>query len=141
MREQATSGLHRVPGKCILIVDDDSDAAELYAMWVARDGHEAHVASDAISGAVLAIRTLPDFALIDVGLPGLDGIELLGILGKLPGLESCRYVAVTAYADPGMRARCLATGFAAYLEKPVTQQVLLDCLFAGSAALLSHASG
>lgn len=147
MGPQGTSGVHRVQGKRVLIVEDDADAAELYAIWLRRGGHRPSIAGDSERAAILAPLLKPDVALIDIGLPVVDGVELVTYLRELPELASCYFVAVTAYADPRLRARCDAAGFAAFFEKPLPAPVLLDCVSSaclptrGTRSANSHSAG
>lgn len=77
----------------------------------------------------------PDVALIDIGLPIVDGIELVSKLRELPELAQCSFIAMTAYADARLPASCQAAGFNAFFEKPMSRAALLDCVFAASASV------
>ena len=66
---QSTSGVHQLQGKKILIVDDDADAAELFATWLRREGHQLSIAGDSARAAILAPMLRPDVAVIDIALP------------------------------------------------------------------------
>lgn len=125
MNTHSRSGVHRVSGTAVLIVDDDADAAELYAIWLRSAGHRVSIVSDAARALILAPVLRPTVAVVDIGLPDLDGIELLGLLQKLPQLTHCRYIAVSAYAGVGLPARCQRAGFEAFFEKPFNGRSLI----------------
>jgi hypothetical protein len=68
---------------------------------------------------VLAAREKPTVALLDIGLPVMDGYELARRLRELPGLEQLRLIALTGYGQPSDRERSRAAGFDEHLVKPV----------------------
>ncbi len=107
---------HRVS---ILVVDDNTDALEMLAEALTLLGHDAHPAADAESALDVARRVKPKVALLDIGLPVVDGYELGRQLSALPGLEGIKLVALTGYGQASDRERSRAAGFAAHLVKPV----------------------
>jgi len=82
-------------------------------------GHEPLVAHDAPSAIALAREEAPQLALVDLGLPILDGFELIGRLRNLPGLGELPAIAVTGYGQASDRARSRAAGFDRHIVKPV----------------------
>jgi CheY-like chemotaxis protein len=82
-------------------------------------GYQTRVAHDGRSALKLAADAAPDVALLDLGLPVMDGYELAGRLRRVPGLEQLRLVAVTGYGDESHRKRTHDAGFDAHLLKPV----------------------
>jgi len=112
----------------VLIVDDNADAAELLAMNIQIMGHNAEVANDGPSGLKIAARFRPDVALLDIGLPVMDGYELARHLRELPGLSSVRLIAVTGYSQEADRQEAEAAGFEQFLVKPVQLEELQDAL-------------
>jgi PAS domain S-box-containing protein len=103
----------------VLIVDDNSDAREMLAEALELQGHEPHTAPDAEAALMLAPQIKPDLALLDIGLPGMDGHELGRRLRALPGLSELQLVALTGYGQASDRERSRAAGFQAHLVKPV----------------------
>ncbi len=103
----------------LLIVDDNADAAELLAASLALLGYETHEAHDASSALAIARRVKPMAALLDIGLPVVDGYELARRLRATEHLEHIQLIAVTGYGQPGARDRSRAAGFDAHLVKPV----------------------
>ncbi|HSS50726.1 MAG TPA: ATP-binding protein, partial [Thermoanaerobaculia bacterium] len=112
----------------VLIVDDNVDAAELLAMSIQIMGHSAEVANDGPSGLKIAARFRPDVALLDIGLPVMDGYELARHLRELPGLSSLRLIAVTGYSQEADRQEAEAAGFEHFLVKPVRLNELHEAL-------------
>jgi signal transduction histidine kinase/DNA-binding response OmpR family regulator len=112
-RRDAGSG-HR-----ILVVDDNEDAAELLASALEIMGYTARVANDGPEALKLAAEFDPDLALLDIGLPVMDGYELARRLHDDPGLRRVPLIAVTGYGQPSDRQRSEAAGFDAHLVKPV----------------------
>jgi CheY-like chemotaxis protein len=120
----------RPDGRRILVVDDHVDAAETLAELLELLGHETRVAFDARS-ALEIVRTFhPDVALLDIGLPVMDGCELARRLRQLPALEKTRLIALTGYGRPSDRAVSAAAGFDAHLLKPI-EISQLEALIAG----------
>jgi signal transduction histidine kinase len=103
----------------VLVVDDNVDAACTLGELLRVLGHEPLVAHDAPSALALAREEAPQLALVDLGLPILDGYELIGRLRNLPGLHSLPAIAVTGYGQASDRARSHAAGFDRHVVKPV----------------------
>jgi len=105
------------PARRVLVIEDNDDAREMLRNVLVLLGHEVHEAHDGASGIEQARRVRPDAALIDIGLPGIDGYEVARrIRSELPG---ARLAAVTGYGQPEDRERALAAGFDEHLVKPV----------------------
>jgi PAS domain S-box-containing protein len=103
----------------ILVVDDNEDAAEMLANALTRKGYETRVAYDAPTALRVAAAFTPDIALIDIGLPVMDGYELASHLRKIPGLSGLRLIAVTGYGQESDHRKSLQAGFHQHLVKPV----------------------
>ncbi len=118
----SAASLHPPPGDGarVLVVDDNADAAELLAEALQMLGHEVYTAPDPAEALALAPTVLPRVALLDIGLPVMDGYELAGRLRALPELSGCRFVAVTGYGQPADKARARDAGFDEHLVKPVS---------------------
>jgi PAS domain S-box-containing protein len=104
-------------GLRVLVVDDNVDAAEMLARMLRRRGYAVETAHDGPEALAAAPRFAPDVALVDIGLPVMDGYELAGALrarATAPVL-----VAVTGYGQASDRERSAQAGFAAHLVKPV----------------------
>jgi len=103
----------------ILVVDDNRDAAQALRLLLEGDGHEVQVAADGPSGLALARQFRPDVALLDIGLPGMNGYELARRMREERSLEGTLLIAVTGYGQMHDRARASACGFHHHLVKPV----------------------
>lgn len=115
----ADKGRHR-----ILVVDDNTDAAEVIAALLEVDGHLVRTSKDG-SSAIEAARTdPPEVVLLDIGLPDMSGYEVAARLRALPGMEHAFLIALTGYGQDKDRERALAGGFDRHLTKPVTFDTL-----------------
>ena len=115
----------------VLIVDDNADALSLLADALEARGMIIHRAHDAPSALAEAQKHLPRIALLDIGLPVMDGYELGRRLRELPGLETIKLVAVTGYGQASDLEKSRAAGFEAHLVKPIsldTVQMTIDSL-------------
>lgn len=101
----------------VLIVDDNRDSAELLTLLLEREGHETRTAYDGQEAIALAAQFLPNIALLDIGLPDMDGYELLQILRARAELSACKFVAVTGHGE--LRTGASSPQFDAHLVKPV----------------------
>jgi protein-histidine pros-kinase len=106
-------------GRRVLIVEDNEDVRAMMRMLLELEGHEVHEAADGPSGVKMAIDVRPDVAFIDIGLPGIDGYQVVEHLrahaDELPPV----LVAVTGYGRIEDRDRMQQAGFDAHLIKPV----------------------
>ena len=102
----------------ILLVEDNSDARQsmrdLLELW----GHQVAVAPDGVQGVALALEHAPDLALVDIGLPGVDGYQVAAALRAGVG-QHLRLVALTGHGEPEAYERALKAGFDLHLTKPV----------------------
>lgn len=103
----------------ILVVDDDARTLRLAANALALAGHEVLCAGSGADGIEAALAHAPDLMLMDVQMPGMDGITALGQLRADPRTVALKVVALTALAMKGDRERLLAAGFDDYIEKPI----------------------
>jgi len=116
-----------MPRLDILVIEDNADGREMLRVMLEVDGHRVRVAEEGRSGVKLARAARPDVALIDIGLPGLDGYEVGRRLRAELG-RSIRLVAVTGYGQADDRKKSSDAGFDAHLVKPVTPEALRDAL-------------
>jgi len=103
----------------VLLVDDNVDATESLAMLLRLWGHEVAVAHDGPAALRAAAACRPGVALLDIGLPGMDGYELARQLRRQPGLERTALVALTGWGQEEDRRRSQEAGFDHHLVKPV----------------------
>jgi CheY-like chemotaxis protein len=110
----------------VLIVDDNQDAAVLIAELLHGEGHDIRTAFDATTALAIAREFRPDIAVLDLGLPLIDGYELARRLREDPTLGRMRLIALTGYSQASDRARSLDAGFDRHLAKPVPIDMLLQ---------------
>jgi CheY-like chemotaxis protein len=102
----------------VLVVEDNRDARESLRMLLAVLGHHVTVAADGMEGVEKGVASRPQLALVDIGLPRLDGFEVARRLRTALG-RSVLIVAETGYKDPDYYARAADAGFDGYLVKPI----------------------
>ncbi len=113
-------------GRTILIVEDNEANMELAAFILEEAGFEVVRAMDG-AGALAALRrAIPDVVLLDIHLPGTDGLQLLKEVRALPGAERVPVLALTAHAMRGDRERFLAGGFDGYIAKPISVKTFVS---------------
>jgi signal transduction histidine kinase/ActR/RegA family two-component response regulator len=125
---QMTNALPRYAARRVLIVDDNPDAAAILAKAISLAGHEVRTVGDGPSALRLVESFVPDVALLDIGLPVMDGYELAGSLRRIPSLARTSLVALTGYAGDGDRQRSLAGGFSEHFAKPLPLGRVLECI-------------
>jgi PAS domain S-box-containing protein len=103
----------------VLIVDDNTDAALTLREFMASLGHQTAVAHDGVEALELARTFLPTVALVDIGLPLLDGYEFARRMRQRLGKDQLVLVAVTGYGQDEDRARAREAGFDHHLVKPI----------------------
>ncbi|MEO8707034.1 MAG: response regulator [Kofleriaceae bacterium] len=113
-----------------VVIDDNDDARDLLSDLLRAKGYEVLTARDGPSGLDLIRQHRPDVALVDLGLPGMDGIGVAEELrAKSPELTT-RLVALTGYGDASDHERTKRAGFHAHLVKPATAAAIFACLTA-----------
>jgi signal transduction histidine kinase/DNA-binding response OmpR family regulator len=116
------------PSRRILVVDDNADAADSLAILLGLQGHETRIAQSGPEALEAAAAFGPDIALLDLGLPGMDGYELAARLRAMAQLRHIRLVALTGYGRSEDRQRTQAAGFDDHLVKPVDLAALTRSL-------------
>ena len=125
--EPATPELQQplAPGQRILVVDDNRDAADCLASMLRLAGHEVWVAFEAEQGLTLAAKHRPGIGLLDLGLPGMDGLELCRQLrGSKPGAKML-LIAMTGWGQETDKRASAEAGFDGHFTKPVNPASLL----------------
>jgi signal transduction histidine kinase len=123
----------------ILIVDDNVDSCELYRLAFAQDGHHVDAAFDGQEGIDKALAGGYDIAVVDIGLPVLNGYEVAARLHAKLGPRCPFLIALTGYGRPEDRARAMAAGFAVHCVKPLDVREVTR-LFEGAARERAQAS-
>jgi len=110
----------------ILLVEDNERNLKLLRDVLDYAGYDVRVARTAEDGITLAASEPPDLVLMDLQLPGIDGMEALRRLRESPRTADIPVVAVTAQAMKHDRERALAAGFNGYIEKPISVRAFPD---------------
>lgn len=105
--------------KRVLIVEDNEDIAETLAQLMAFSGHETAVVHDGLTALKAAEEFDPEVALLDIGLPGIDGYEIARRLRRNPRTQSAALAALTGYGQSGDIERARSAGFDQHFTKPV----------------------
>lgn len=113
------------PSLRILLVDDDADGAELVARFLRREGHHVDVAANADQAMASLERLQPELAIIDIGLPGMDGYELAA---RVRERSDCKLIALSGYSATSARGDTAVTAFDSHLLKPVNLALLLKSI-------------
>jgi CheY-like chemotaxis protein len=108
----------------ILVVDDNDINLKVVRIALTVAGFDVHTAIDAETALALVAKVCPHLILMDLQLPGMDGLELTRRLKADPMTTSTIIVAVTAYAMKGDRQRALDAGCDGYLTKPLNTRTL-----------------
>lgn len=109
----------------ILVIEDNPANMKLAVMVLGTAGHGAITATDAEAGLTMARDRRPDLILMDVQLPGMDGLTATGILKAARETRGIPVIAMTALAMAGDEERILAAGFDGYVAKPLDYRSLL----------------
>jgi signal transduction histidine kinase len=105
-------------GRSVLLVDDNADVLDAMRALLELGGHAVTALADPRAALDLPGDYAPDVALLDIGLPGLTGYELLAALRARPGCVDTDFIALSGYGQPEDRARSLGAGFCAHVVKP-----------------------
>ncbi len=109
----------------ILVVEDNLANMKLVVLLLEKAGYEVMQATDAEAGISLARQQHPDLILMDVQLPGMDGLAATRLLKGEAATRDIRIVALTAFAMPGDHERIAASGCDGYIAKPIHYQEFL----------------
>lgn len=130
LKSEAPKAEQRSPGAPlrVLIVEDNIDAAETLAEVLELSGHKVRVTHDG-PAAMEAVRSdPPEVVLCDLGLPGMNGYEVVQRIQELPLMAGALLVALTGYGQSEDRRRAMEAGFHLHLTKPIDPEQLADIL-------------
>jgi CheY-like chemotaxis protein len=109
----------------ILLAEDNEENVNLFVAYLSLKGYRLVVANNGQMAIDLANQTRPDVILMDIQMPGMDGLEAIQRIRQQPEFADTPIIALTALAMSGDRERCLAAGANDYLSKPVKLQQLV----------------
>jgi CheY-like chemotaxis protein len=112
----------------ILIVDDNEDSAMTLSVLFEMSGDETQTANDGLKAIAAAEAFRPDVALLDIGLPGLNGYEVAQAIRAQPWGATMVLIALTGWGQDEDRKKSKAAGFDAHMVKPVDHEALLKLL-------------
>jgi signal transduction histidine kinase len=116
------------PGRRVLVIDDNIDAAESIAVYLRLEGHEVRTVSDGAQAVAIAQVFAPQVAVVDIGLPGMNGYEVARRL-RLRGKEGpALLIALTGYGQKEDRARSDEAGFDHHFVKPADPRIIQDAI-------------
>jgi CheY-like chemotaxis protein len=115
----------------ILIADDNRDAADSLAILLQMDGHEVTVVHDGRQAVATIDSFRPEIALLDIGMPELDGYEVARQVRQGPLGTSITLIAMTGWGQASDKARAAAAGFNRHLTKPIEPSALTGMLRSG----------
>jgi two-component system CheB/CheR fusion protein len=114
----------------ILVVDDNRDSADSLAMLLRLLGHDVRTVNDGRQSLSVAAAYRPDLVLLDIGLPGMDGLTVARHLRSQPELAGAVLAALTGYGSDEDRRQAQAAGFNHHMVKPVNFEALQELLAA-----------
>ena len=106
-------------------MEDNADAREMMELALQRRGHRVVSAEDGVSGVELVLRERPDAAVVDIGLPGMDGYAVARTLRESLGPELV-LIAASGYGQPSDRRQAREAGFDLHLTKPVSADAIQE---------------
>jgi CheY-like chemotaxis protein len=112
----------------ILLVDDNVDAATTLERLLEASGHDVEVFSDPVSALSAVRRFKPEIAVLDIGLPVLNGYDLAAQLRSALDGQPCRFIALTGYGQEADRAKSHAAGFEQHLVKPISPEQIIGLI-------------
>ncbi len=115
-------------GQTILLVEDTEDVVMMLKDYLESAAYRVVTAQNGIEGIVQAKKFHPDLILMDVQMPGMDGLEATQKLRSQPEFQNTPIIALTAFAMQNDRERCLAAGMNEYISKPVNMKSLLKII-------------
>lgn len=124
----AVGGFYAQRGRRILLVDDNVDFVSTMADLLTSLGHQVLVAHEGHKALEIAAQFSPEFAFLDIGMPGMSGYELAGHLRERPQSASAVLVAITGWGQDKDRQQSRAAGFDHHLVKPVELEQILQLL-------------
>ena len=114
--------------KKVLVVEDNKDNLNLISYALKRNGYEVIAADTGEQGVDLALRELPFFILMDINLPGIDGLEATRRIRNSAIGDTIPIIAITSYAMLGDREKMLNAGCNGYFEKPIDPLTIVESI-------------
>ena len=122
----------------VLLIEDNADSREMMSMLLGMLGYQVLEAANGGEGLRLARLERPAIAVVDIGLPDMDGYEVARELRAEAGLQNMTLIALTGYGQDADRKRALAAGFDSHLVKPLDMDVLVNTIIGHQAKQQAH---
>jgi len=113
-------------GKHILLVEDNEVNRRLAGFLLRSQGYEVREATTALAAFEMLDKERPDLIVMDIQLPGIDGLEATRKLKEQPATADIPVIAVTSYAMKGDREKALAAGCSGYVTKPIDKNTFIQ---------------
>lgn len=126
--ETVEEKVHSLHGLDVLVVEDSTDTLELLRMIFEREGAKVTTATSAAEALHRAVTRRPSIIVSDIGMPDIDGYQLLEQLRILPGLGEVPAIAISGYASEEDRERAIAVGYLALVPKPIDVDLLFELI-------------
>ena len=126
--EKPSKKVHSLRGLDVLIVEDSDDTLKLLSMIFEREGASVTTAASAAEALHRAVTKRPHIIVSDIGMPEVDGYQLLEQLRILPGLNEVPAIAISGYASEEDRERALSVGYLALVPKPIDVDALFSLI-------------
>lgn len=110
----------------VLVIEDNENNMKLITFLLEKHGYSIIRAETGKKGIELALSENPDFVLLDIQLPDMNGLEVLNSIRKGEGEKNIPVIAITSYAMSGDRERLLAAGCNGYIEKPIDPIFIME---------------
>jgi len=123
-----TTTTTQAPVSTVLLIEDNDDARHMLAAQLAATGYRVLEADNGVDGIALARRERPDLAIVDIGLPGMNGYQIAAHLRRDPSKRPLRLVALTGYGQEADRQLAFNAGFDAHFPKPLQFEALVEIL-------------
>ncbi|NQT28624.1 MAG: response regulator [Candidatus Omnitrophica bacterium] len=111
--------------KRILVIEDNKTNMYLIGFILKKNGYEVIEAKSGEEGIRLAIKEIPDLIIMDIQLPGIDGLETTKMIRESKADGKIPIIALTSYAMTGDRERALEAGCNGYIEKPINPDIII----------------
>ena len=126
--ENSGARMSAVPHRRVLIADDNADAADSLAMLLRFEGHEVTVVPNGRQALARVSEESPEFVLLDIGMPDVDGYEVARQIRELPLRSRPTLIAVTGWGQASDKTRAQSAGFDFHFTKPIEPDDLFRLL-------------
>lgn len=109
----------------VLIIEDNEDNLELIKFILEQAGYQTRFVMTGAEGVLQATTIPPDFVILDIQLPDINGLEVLKRIRAHPVGKGVPVIAMTSYAMSGDRERLMAAGCTGYIEKPIDPMLVI----------------